>query len=270
MRRIILFSFFFIILSFNVRGGRLMLVGPDNPVEEGHAPETVRLEPELCYGAKNIRLAPEAAGAFMLMAEACAASGNGKIAAVSGYRSVATQKRIFEREIKNTGKSREAIAAYIAVPGTSEHQTGLAVDITTPALAAAGMALTGALADTPQGRWVKNHCYEYGFVIRYPQGKSHVTGIIHEPWHLRYAGLPHAAIMSLSELALEEYYSFWETHEITLLYMDDSFFVTVSDDGTTGGYLRNAFLPPGFLYSRTVLDNGIALNTSLFAGRGFH
>ena len=72
-------------------------------------------------------------------------------------------------------------ARWVAPPGTSEHQTGLAVDI----VAASYQILDEAQADTAEQRWLMEHCWEYGFVLRYPSEKSNITGIGYEPWHYR-------------------------------------------------------------------------------------
>ena len=92
-------------------------------------------------------------------------------------------------------------ATETAIPGTSEHQTGLAADIVTPTY----QMLDAGFADTPAGQWLSEHAAEYGFVLRYPQDKQEITGIIYESWHYRFVGKTHAKLMKESGLCLEEY-----------------------------------------------------------------
>ena len=113
----------------------------------------------------------------------------------SGFRSYASQKSIYNRYVNKDGK---ALAdTYSARPGHSEHQTGLSIDLNT---------ITQAFGRTREGKWVAQHCHEYGFIIRYPEGKSHITGYNYEPWHLRYVGVEAATKIAASGLCLEEYY----------------------------------------------------------------
>lgn len=107
----------------------------------------------------------------------------------SSYRSFEDQQHIFEEEGPDVA----------AVPGCSEHQTGLALDVYV-------MYHAGRdFINTDVGRYVNEHCGEYGFIIRYPAGKKTITGFAHEPWHIRYVGFPHSEIISECGLALEEY-----------------------------------------------------------------
>ena len=121
---------------------------------------------------------------------------------VSGYRSYARQKSVFDESAKQNGQSHAD--KYCALPGSSEHQTGLAVDISTPEI---GNALEVSFADTKAGKWVAKYSYKYGYVIRYPKGKSKITGYNFEPWHLRYVGLKTAKYLYENHLTLEEFYN---------------------------------------------------------------
>ena len=115
----------------------------------------------------------------------------------SGYRSYSSQKSIYNRYVYRDGK---ALAdTYSARPGHSEHQTGLAIDLNT---------ITRSFGYTAEGRWVAAHCHEYGFILRYPEGTSHITGYCYEPWHLRYVGIEKATAIAESGMCLEEYYGF--------------------------------------------------------------
>src|SRR5690606_29333728 len=92
---------------------------------------------------------------------------------------------------------------YSAYPGTSEHQTGLAMDVSTPNI---DNALEAGLGDRVEGIWLRGHCAEFGFIIRYPQGKESITGYAYEPWHLRYVGVDIATTVMSEGITLEEYF----------------------------------------------------------------
>ncbi len=139
-------------------------------------------------------LLPECEEAFALMQRDAAAKGL-NIYVSSGFRSYASQKSIYNRYVSRDG--RALADTYSARPGHSEHQTGLSIDLNT---------ITQSFGKTKEGRWVAEHCHEYGFIIRYPEGKSHITGYCFEPWHLRYVGTETATKIAQSGLCLEEYY----------------------------------------------------------------
>lgn len=119
----------------------------------------------------------------------------------SGYRSEVTQKGFYDGYVAKDGK--DAADTYSARPGHSEHQTGLAFDLSTPD---GNCHLQICYADTPGGQWVAKHAYEYGFVIRYPKGKESVTGYQYEPWHLRYVGTALATEIQKAGQTLEEFF----------------------------------------------------------------
>ena len=123
------------------------------------------------------------------------------LTAVSGYRSYDRQKEIYEANLKTMGK--EHTLRYSAPPGTSEHQTGLAMDISSPFI---GSQLTEEFARTPEYHWLLGHACLFGFIFRYPPEKESMTGYAWEPWHLRYVGPELARWMEENHLTLEEYY----------------------------------------------------------------
>ena len=94
-----------------------------------------------------------------------------------------------------------AAARWVAPPGTSEHQLGLAVDI----VAGSFQVLDSRQEKTAEQQWLMEHCWEYGFILRYPSDKSDITGIAYEPWHYRYVGEKAAREMTEQGLCLEEY-----------------------------------------------------------------
>lgn len=140
-------------------------------------------------------LTPETKAAFEEMRKA-AAKDSISLRVSSGYRSYSYQKSLFERYLRRPGQSREYVESYSARPGHSEHQAGVAIDVNT-----ASMAFLG----TPAQKWLEKHCVEYGFIIRYPEGKQQYTGFQYEPWHVRYLGKETARAVSDSGLCLEEY-----------------------------------------------------------------
>ncbi|MBD1379038.1 M15 family metallopeptidase [Metabacillus arenae] len=121
--------------------------------------------------------------------------------AVSGFRSYERQQGIFNVE-KDTKGEEEAKQA-VAIPGQSEHQTGLAMDISSRSV---NLEITEAFGETKEGKWVSENAHKFGFIIRYQQGKEDITGYQYEPWHLRYVGKEAAKVMFEHDLTLEEYF----------------------------------------------------------------
>ena len=119
------------------------------------------------------------------------------IYASSGYRSYADQNYIYNNYVKIDGQ--EIADTYSARAGYSEHQTGLAIDLNT---------IDSSFENTAESNWLQEHCYEFGFIIRYPKGKENITGYMYEPWHIRYVGkeLAEKLYNNGSWLTIEEYY----------------------------------------------------------------
>lgn len=126
------------------------------------------------------------------------------IVPVSGWRTHAEQQQIWDDSLRDSGLS--FTQKYVALPGHSEHQTGLAID-----LGQKQAHVDFIRPDFPYSgicQVFRDKAADYGFIERYPAGKEHITGIAHEPWHFRYVGVPHAKIMVQNHLVLEEYLSF--------------------------------------------------------------
>lgn len=113
---------------------------------------------------------------------------------LSGYRSYETQKNIYDYRKKQNGK--KYADSYTAEPGHSEHQTGLAVDLTNK---------SNNFTGSKEAEWLSKNSYKYGFIIRYEQGKENITGYKYEPWHIRYVGCDIAKKIYESKISLEEY-----------------------------------------------------------------
>ena len=143
-------------------------------------------------------LTPDPNAAMLKLIAAARADGV-KMQVRSGYRSYATQKSVYESALK-TYSSVEQAKLYNAPPGASEHQSGLSADMWDGANR--GYAFRG----TPTDTWLAANAYKYGFIIRYPKGKTPITGYMDEPWHLRYVGVDVAAEFGPNNtLTLEEY-----------------------------------------------------------------
>ncbi len=112
----------------------------------------------------------------------------------SGYRSYIDQNIIYNNYVARDGKA--AADTYSARPGHSEHQSGLAFDLN---------HIAHNFAYLPEGIWVAENCHKYGFIVRYPKDKQHITGYIYEPWHIRYIGVEKATAVYESGLCLEEF-----------------------------------------------------------------
>lgn len=181
---------------------QLLLVNPWNPLPEDFR-ETLALK-SLPNGLRVDRRAWED---LMEMLADCRKAGLRPLVC-SAYRTQATQTRLHNNKIARllaAGYPEEEAAAeaarWVAAPGTSEHQTGLAVDI----VAASYQILDEGQAETAEQKWLMEHCWEYGFILRYPLEKGEITGIGYEPWHYRYVGRPTALDIRDSGLCLEEY-----------------------------------------------------------------
>ncbi|QAY67658.1 M15 family metallopeptidase [Paenibacillus protaetiae] len=124
------------------------------------------------------------------------------LAGVSAYRSYKTQRTLFDNYVKKDGYDKAR--TYSAIPGTSEHQTGLAIDVSGSDGKCAAESCFGG---TPEATWLAAHASEYGFIIRYPEGKENITGYKYEPWHLRYVGEDLAKELDSKGETLEEYYN---------------------------------------------------------------
>ena len=165
--------------------------------------------PQLMYIGNGHQFDARAYSALLAMIASAEAEGLSPIV-VSSFRSVSRQTTLFNNRIQrfvDEGYSQEdafeAARRIVAYPGTSEHNLGLAVDIVSNNY----HGLTAQQAYTPEGIWLAANSYRYGFVLRYPYDKQHITNIIFEPWHFRYVGVYAATEMFARNLVLEEYVS---------------------------------------------------------------
>ena len=143
---------------------------------------------------------PVAKAALVNMLEAGKAAGF-EYNAFSGFRSYEYQTTLYNRYVNRDGKANAD--RYSARPGYSEHQTGLAFDI--GEVNRQDLWLTEEFGETPAGQWLMNNAHHYGFILRYPKGKEHITGFMYESWHYRYVGVEHATTIYNANTTLEEY-----------------------------------------------------------------
>lgn len=155
------------------------------------------------YAQSNLLLNKEAYEAFKQMARD-ASIQNLNLRIISAYRSYDYQENLYNRYLEN--ERQELVDTYSARAGHSEHQTGLAVDIDNK------KSLYIDFLKTEEFLWMKNNCYKYGFILRYPENKEHITGYTYEPWHYRYIGIKESTYIHNHNLTFEEYfYEFIDT-----------------------------------------------------------
>lgn len=176
--------------------GNLLLVNKDNPIQdEGLPTDIVNLyeNKELIKGTalldNTVQLSMSVAERFGEMVEAASQTGVNHFMISSGYRDKTEQEKLY----------LEKGSDYALPAGYSEHNAGLSLDI--------GSTLK-SIDVAPEGEWLKENAWDYGFILRYPANKTAITGIHYEPWHFRYVGLPHSMIMKEKQLTLEEYLDF--------------------------------------------------------------
>ena len=181
---------------------RLILVNKQNPVPDGYDAELTGINGSLMADARIIDEIYE-------MLDAAESDGV-NLMICSAYRSYDRQTQLFNNKMnKLMGKGMSYMEAYaegsmsVTVPGTSEHQLGLALDILTGSYT----AMDDGFGDTKAGKWLKDNAPEYGFILRYPKGKEEITGIIYEPWHFRYVGKDYSKEITSLGVTLEEYVS---------------------------------------------------------------
>lgn len=191
---------FEMITKSQVYKGNLLLVNKDYPLEEqGTLTDIVKLSDEndlmTGYGLMNtkLRLSRMVAEAFVRMVQDAAKDGVNHFLLSSGYRDFSEQEKLY--------KEKGGDSALPA--GRSEHNLGLSLDIGSS---------KSEMSRAPEGKWLKENAWKYGFILRYPEDKTAITGIKYEPWHFRYVGLPHSAIMQKKHMVLEQYIDYLREH----------------------------------------------------------
>ncbi|QSX07011.1 M15 family metallopeptidase [Sedimentibacter sp. zth1] len=180
-----------------------VVVNKQRNLDEKYVPEdlvTLTDVPTCLANPEVNQLKKEAADALTDLFEKAKEELDIQLYARSGYRSYNTQVSLYNGYVTNHGQ--EAADTFSAKPGQSEHQTGLAMDITSETV---NLQLTEDFGDTDEGKWINENSYKYGFIVRYPKGKESITGYMYEPWHIRYIGKELAKKVYESELTLDEY-----------------------------------------------------------------
>lgn len=185
--------------------GDLLLVNKDYPVQKDSVKSDIinlSQNKELVrgYGVldRNLRLSREIVNKFLRVVDAAEKEGVHNFLISSSYRDFEEQRQLYEK-----------MGSDYALPaGYSEHNLGLSLDVGSTQM---------KMESAPEGKWIEEEVWKYGFVLRYPKNKTHITGIQFEPWHIRYVGLPHSAIMQKKKFTLEEYLDFLkEKKEISI------------------------------------------------------
>ena len=186
----------------------LILVNKNNPISDDYKFETIEIEDNLKVDIR-IKDALE-----KMLADARNEGLKPKIC--SAYRTTSYQKKLFNNKIKEYQRkgysqidAEEQASYWVTIPGTSEHEIGLAVDI----VSEANQTLDEKQENTEVQKWLMVHCYEYGFILRYPTDKKDITKINYEPWHYRYVGVDNAMLIKEKGFCLEEYIEFLNKYE---------------------------------------------------------
>ncbi|ERI92200.1 serine-type D-Ala-D-Ala carboxypeptidase [Clostridiales bacterium oral taxon 876 str. F0540] len=178
-----------------------LLVNRNNRLAKDFVPKSLRI-PNVKYisyaDPKVKQMDIEAATALESLFDA-AKSDSVTLLAVSGYRTYSYQEKLYDNKVSSAGQ-KEA-DKYVAQPGASEHQTGLAMDV----LSNEYTSLDDGFDKTKAFKWLDKNCSKYGFIIRYPKDKENITGYNYEPWHIRYVGAAEASEISQKHITLEEY-----------------------------------------------------------------
>jgi len=185
----------------DITQGPLVLINHDHEVDDRAVPEdllTLSKHPKLLKGFTisddSIQVARDMLASFQVMVDDAKKDDVTHFVINSSYRSKAVQAELYETK-----------GADIALPaGASEHNLGLSMDI--------GSSL-GLMENAEEGKWLAKNAAKYGFILRYPEDKTDITGIQYEAWHFRYVGLPHSLIMQQHDWVLEEYIDYLKTHD---------------------------------------------------------
>jgi len=183
-------DFYTNMIDTDMNDGYLIICNKYHKLKDNYVPDLVSLEG---YGGGKMERV--AANHFKEMVNAAKKEGI-TIYNVSGYRSYNTQKDLYNGYVSRNGKAKAD--TFSARAGTSEHQTGLATDVN---------SVSESFENSSAFKWMQKNAYKYGFILRYPKGKTNITGYIYEPWHYRYVGTDVAKIIYEKNITYEEYYA---------------------------------------------------------------
>ena len=197
----------------DIHKGNLVLINENYPVEkEGVKNDIQTFQPEDFKGVQmldqEIQLSQSISQKFMDMIEDAQDDGVDSFTITSGYRGIEAQTLLF----KEMGED------YALPGGYSEHNSGLAMDVG---------STEGLMANASEGKWIEDNAWKHGFILRYPENKTNITGIEYEPWHIRYVGLPHSALMYEHDFVLEEYLDYVkDKKELYASFEGKEYFIT--------------------------------------------
>ncbi|MBE6598278.1 MAG: D-alanyl-D-alanine carboxypeptidase family protein [Ruminococcaceae bacterium] len=227
--------------SADINQGDLILVNYEHPYSLADTVDTVEVysnkTASYYLSTTNHRLTERALNAMNRYADGFAAdTGLSEILVVSAYRSMADQQSVWDSKVQSNGE--EYAKNYVAVPGHSEHHTGMALDLS---FYRPSDGASVPISEHEQGFWMTEHCAEYGFILRYPESKVDITKISYEPWHFRFVGKPHAAVIMRKGLCLEEYIAQIKN------YTPDTKLLHALEDGTTAEVTASELPTEGYV-----------------------
>ncbi|MDR1628725.1 MAG: D-alanyl-D-alanine carboxypeptidase family protein [Oscillospiraceae bacterium] len=231
----------------DIHKGDLILVNAENKYQFSENREIVHVfdEKNSAYSVKdkNVAVAKNTMEALnRLLADFYDEQGNNKINVISGHRTYAFQQTLLDKKTEETG-AVEAMK-WVALPGASEHHTGLAVDLS---IFNREDGSSEPYKGTGQYKWINENAYKYGFIVRYPDEKKEITGIDYEPWHFRYLGLPHSYLVTEKKLCYEEYIDFLRQFEYDKEHLQVSYDGKSYEIYFTGG--TDVYVPKSEQYS---------------------
>ncbi|MCL2391036.1 MAG: M15 family metallopeptidase [Oscillospiraceae bacterium] len=194
----------------DISRGSLILINHNNRFEPDDTIDLVYISDKRTSSFRvsrdNIRLSEIIIDSLVSMMEAFyTETGSNSVSVISGFRCLERQQEVLSDHIRRLGAAEAR--RWVSDPGHSEHHSGFAVDF--------GFYQNGVLSTflgTGVTSWFNQHAYRFGFILRYPESKTSITQVAHEPWHFRYVGLPHAYFISHNGWALEEYIDFIKSH----------------------------------------------------------
>ena len=187
---------------------KLMIANYKNTLSAKYVPEHLIKIPDnyTAEGYYGLYATQEAFEAYKEMYIAMYNEIKGRMHIISAYRSYARQSELYNKAVQNlmaqgktSTEARSLALNTTQTPGNSEHQLGNTIDVSND------NTTDHNYLETPEGKWLAENCYKYGFIIRYPENKSDITRIDYEPWHIRYVGVNHATYMYVNDLCLEQY-----------------------------------------------------------------
>ena len=176
--------------------GLLFLVNRQYTVSSAFVPASLEMSD---VPGQVRRMRPDAAAALREMFQACKEETKCQLLSISGYRSYENQAGIYAHKLRSVKKDEAKAQEYVAPPGASEHQSGLAMDIGQKHK----IHLEESFRDTEGGIWCRENCWRFGFILRYDEGWEDITGYKFEPWHFRYVGKEYAKEIHEANIPLE-------------------------------------------------------------------